>query len=854
MGNHLNTKYSLALGVIASTLAFSADATTYYVNAKGGDDRFNGTSVLFPFKTIAKVNITAKAGDTVNFSRGGVWGEKLVATSGVTYQDYATGAKPIITGARALGGLNWTLEGNGIYVADTSSLGGATITQLMYRGSRLYRARHPNLDRQYLRTSASTPAETYRDQLFPSANDVPAGINVTGATARVLTQSYDLADYEVIGSASSGAQLALKRATLEPRAPSAQPYNWVIQPNMPYWLENQKWMLDAENEWYHDVLANKLYLKLPGGVKPTGLDITGSVQNAGIECTQCTNVTLRNLEVRETSGEGVYFAKSSGIVIQGVDVYRAGTRGMALPGTSNSAITGAVIADTLREGIWMGNSHYNETMPGRAVSVTGSTVSNAGRTLYALAAIQAGFANTIQNNTIVRSSYLGILGEQDTTISGNYVESSCVDFTDCGAIYLTNANQRYGVRDGYALNAKVLNNVINKTGGGLFGGGTGIYLDGFSRGVLVQGNFITNTDGAFLLSSPRDVNLSSNVVVNNRGSDIFLSSALNNGAAAVCTDYPTLGCTSNASYLSNNTVQGNTFVNKAGEGVVMFRNPDQATRASVDFAKFSNNRYVMQNGANFVSDLSEHIHGRSLDMWQALGQDVGSTLKRYQPTLPLAANASNLLSNGGFDANYDLWLAEQLGTINFNTVPCATTRCLTVQPLDTAQAAKNGRKQVSVYTYDAALGSIPTGQAHVLSFDARATEGDVPLSAHLMNVAALASVADAATIDTQWKNYRMTIKRLDYLAKPGRLTFNFEISAGQTLYLDNVKLIAADTTTLNADTVRTLINPGATAVSMNCPASNPALCGKYVDLRNNMSVSFPINVPARSAVAVGLPL
>lgn len=850
----MNTQQSLALGLVASVLAFSAQATTYYVNAKGGDDRFNGTSTLFPFKTIAKVNTVAKSGDIVNFSRGGVWGEKLIAASGVTYQDYATGAKPIISGSRALGGLAWSLESNGIYVADTSALGGATITQLMYRGSRLYRARHPNLDKQYLRTSSSTPAETYRDQLLPSASDIPAGVNLNGATAHILTQSYDLADYLIIGSTSGNTQMALNRATLEPRMPTAQPYNWVIQPNMPYWLENQKWMLDAENEWYHDVLTNKLYVKLPGSVNPSGLDISGSIQNSGIECVQCTNVTLRNIEVRETSGEGIYFAKSSGIVLQGVDVYRSGTRGISLPGTSNSSVTNAIISDTLREGIWMGNSHYIETMPGRTVSVTGSTISNAGRSLYALASIQAGFANTIQNNIIVRSAYLGIFGEQDTTISGNYVESSCVDFTDCGAIYLTNANQRSGVKDGYALNAKILNNVINKTGGGLFGGGAGIYLDGFSRGVLVQGNFITNTDSAFMVSSPRDVTLTGNVSVNNRGSDLFLSSALNNGASTVCSDYPSLGCTNNASYMSNNAVQGNTFVNKASESIVMFRNFDQAVRASVDFTKFSGNRYIMQNGANFVSDLSEHIHGRSLDMWQGLGQDVGATLKRYQPTLPLAINANNLLSNGGFDTNYNMWLAEQLGTINFNTEPCASTRCLSVQPLDTAQTAKNGRKQVSVYTYDTSLSNIPTGKVYVLTFDAKATEDNVPLSAHLMNVATLASVADAATVNTQWKSYQMTLKRLDYLPSPGRLMFNFEISAGQTLYLDNVKLIEANTTTLKPDTVRTLINPGATTLSMNCPATDTSLCNSYVDLRTNATVSFPLSVSARSAVVVGLPL
>jgi len=64
------------LGVcLFMTVRVNAASTTYYVDATGGLDTNNGTSVSTPWKTITKVNTsmdsaTIKAGDFVYFKRG----------------------------------------------------------------------------------------------------------------------------------------------------------------------------------------------------------------------------------------------------------------------------------------------------------------------------------------------------------------------------------------------------------------------------------------------------------------------------------------------------------------------------------------------------------------------------------------------------------------------------------------------------------------------------------------------------------------------------------------------------------------------------------------------------------------
>ena len=91
------------------------NATSYYVSSTGSDTN-NGTSTATPWKTISKVNASAfVSGDLILFKSGDTfYGTLSPSVSGITYGNYGTGAKPIITGLTAIS--SWTSLGGNIWV------------------------------------------------------------------------------------------------------------------------------------------------------------------------------------------------------------------------------------------------------------------------------------------------------------------------------------------------------------------------------------------------------------------------------------------------------------------------------------------------------------------------------------------------------------------------------------------------------------------------------------------------------------------------------------------------------------------------------------------------------------------
>src|SRR4030042_5645945 len=90
-------------------------ATTYYIDATGGNDGWSGTTQSTPWKTISKVNsATFNPGDQILFKRGETWREQLnVPSSGtegkpITFGAYGSGEKPKIHNTILINKGNWT--------------------------------------------------------------------------------------------------------------------------------------------------------------------------------------------------------------------------------------------------------------------------------------------------------------------------------------------------------------------------------------------------------------------------------------------------------------------------------------------------------------------------------------------------------------------------------------------------------------------------------------------------------------------------------------------------------------------------------------------------------------------------
>lgn len=116
-----------------------ASATSYYVDATGGDDAKDGQSMATAWKTIAKVNGSSfVAGDQILFKRGEVWRERLAPPSNgaagntIKFDAYGMGEAPTLTGYLDLPAAGWTLDSGNIWKTPVTA---SSMTYVLFGGS-----------------------------------------------------------------------------------------------------------------------------------------------------------------------------------------------------------------------------------------------------------------------------------------------------------------------------------------------------------------------------------------------------------------------------------------------------------------------------------------------------------------------------------------------------------------------------------------------------------------------------------------------------------------------------------------------------------------------------------------------
>jgi len=123
---------SLFVLLSLTTISLPAYATTYYVDASGGNDFNDGLSPQTAWRTISKVNsMDFKPGDTILFKRGEIWREQLIVPSSgekgrpITFGAYGEGEKPIITTKDTIIGWdnpnNWINSGGNVWYMSYST-------------------------------------------------------------------------------------------------------------------------------------------------------------------------------------------------------------------------------------------------------------------------------------------------------------------------------------------------------------------------------------------------------------------------------------------------------------------------------------------------------------------------------------------------------------------------------------------------------------------------------------------------------------------------------------------------------------------------------------------------------------
>jgi len=107
-----NTNYNAAVDVVQLLTVNSAPSgPAYYIDAVGGNDANNGTSISTPWKNISKLNsLTVSAGTQILLKAGSTWtGQQLkfngsgTSASPIIVNRYGTGAKPVLAGNGLIG-------------------------------------------------------------------------------------------------------------------------------------------------------------------------------------------------------------------------------------------------------------------------------------------------------------------------------------------------------------------------------------------------------------------------------------------------------------------------------------------------------------------------------------------------------------------------------------------------------------------------------------------------------------------------------------------------------------------------------------------------------------------------------
>ncbi len=611
--------------VVLTAFVLARSQITYYVSSEG-DNGNDGSSAQKALQTIEAVNAkTLSAGDSVLFRRGDVFVGQLEATQSgsssapIYYGAYGSGENPVISGA--VTDLSFSQAGG---VFEVSS--GSTVKVVHIENVRAVLAREPN-DGFYplssvTKTSLSDPAHL----------NEPADY-FKGANIRMRSKDWT---FEARTLTSSGNGTVRWNGNLF-YTPGEQ---WG------YYLDNHRSFLDAENEWYYDETAQKLFVHTSSDLTDTRVYAT--VHDYGINFRDnVSNISIENLMFKYQALDGVRVnGRSSNITVSGCAFIGIEKHGFSCHTLDNSRIVGNRLEDVNGTGIYchkITNTVIADNLlkriglvPGFGQVGTFPLNNNAG------ISSANGANNHVHHNSIDSTGYSGIRTDgSGNVVENNYIRNALLTLTDGGGFYCWGDHSRDGV---------VRNNVIVNTLGGFDGKpnhhniAVGIYFDNKVHGMTAENNIIINsgTLGILCNQGTRSNTLKGNTVFEFGNAGILFPE---NTA-----DYSNVG----------NVISGNTIVGLA-DTVKCVSKKTNNTVDNYNPGQWKNNLYVNPYTA-IVAQSSKvggkHVHRElPLEAWEDLVDESGSRSlffgwNRFEPT---DTTGNEMVTNGTFDDNVNGW-------------------------------------------------------------------------------------------------------------------------------------------------------------------------------------------------------
>ncbi len=393
----------------------------------------------------------------------------------------------------------------------------------------------------------------------PNAQDAwLAGEGMAPDRLRVTIPNHDLVGATVVWRPEDWLILSQRVADYEGgqlRIVSLPEPGFGFRERTPYYLEGQRWMLDAPGEWVFD--RGRLYLWPPDGRSPEGR-VWAAPRATAIDARGTRNLRIQGVRI-SLAARGIDASDTQSLTIADTEIVNSFDEAIRVGG-EGARISRVRVLGTRQHGLRAEDDARN-------VSVTDSVFERIGmlgmplRSKGAIVFEQA-HGQRITRNRIEQSAYLGIRVFRDAVVTDNVITRACQRLSDCGGIYTF-------ARDRQPLASRIERNRVSGLRGRL---SHAIYLDDFANEVIIRDNHLSDNPGGVQLH------------------DAFNNLIADNHFSHSAHEHLLFNETASSHAITANRIIGNRFV--LATGVPAYRLWSRHGGAHVRrFASFENNCY-----------------------------------------------------------------------------------------------------------------------------------------------------------------------------------------------------------------------------------------------------------------------
>ena len=505
--------YKIVFTVIVYCASFSLFATNYFVSNSSGNDNNNGLSPETAWKTLLKIESEAKifrAGDIIAFRKGDTWEESLIlynihGSSGnpIIFTSYGSGDKPILKGSKEISG--WRNIGNNIWEAHIE-------TGEVYDIPSFINARIPDIVGADDRTDNYLEITSVQNsKLQFSCSDLIGNKDLIGSTIQIRLRPFA----RVLGIISDF-DSSTGKITVSDNIHSSHKF----EVGQEFWIQNHYNLLSAQNEWYYDSKVNKLFVYSTTVPKP--LPVTLNKGN-GVTITDSNYLEINNLNIKNYNSNGIRIESDSNHnFINNNDISFCKENGISLYSASNNIVSNNVIDNISSVGIKLEgapNSVIESNIVGNIYLLNNISCSTNGNDNSGIYISRLSINTIIRNNRIKNIGFNGISFYHVTnlTIDKNFVENTCLNMEDGGAIYGSNdsTDSKSIITNNIAIGYP---NFVNSNWDVM-----GIYLDDNSHNWTVVGNSIKGNHRGIFSHNNQNNTFTGNKVYNSVNETILIS-------------------------------------------------------------------------------------------------------------------------------------------------------------------------------------------------------------------------------------------------------------------------------------------------------------------------------------------